>query len=343
MYPFLLADREYPVRRMSYEEGQPIQMVRMLLNNYAVIASVQMAARVGEYPCRSGDRITYPTGTFDTVLCGDELRDAIDRDEVVRVYRHAAYHRGRPFAEMANTLLEMRAAARANDSPAWELFVKSLSNTFGGKLAQRRGLWERRPNVMPEVDWGEFHSLTMAGRDKARTYHRYRALAGLVWEYIQDKQLSRLLGSAFAYLTMYGRRMMLCLRSMCPTQSIVSQDTDGLWVLEKGYQALPVHDPTTDTPPGHLRLVAQSQRGQWYSPKHYWTDRGWTLAGFHGPARVSDGLSFVDTWTRNDVLTSPDVPPTTVEVVERHVNLQCLNVGGQVDQLGWVHPHQRVR
>lgn len=334
MYPFLLASKPFPVRLVGVIDRPKPAALPDLLKTHGVIASVELDARHPEYPARTGDRVVFPTGRVSTVLAGPELERAHRGGEVRQVFRLAYYEMGRPFEPMARALIEMRDAYRREGNPGWELFVKLLSNSFAGKLAQRRTRWERRPNVSPEMEWGEWSTCNHHGK----TLSLYRALAGLVWEKLDCPAERRAMGQCFAYLTSYGRCYMRLVREHCPPQSVVSQDTDGLWLLPAGLSAVRAAGLLAADAPGLLRVVKSAAVGRWWSPKHYVADGLWTLAGLTAGAEWSDGTTFTDRNTSNPIHQTVHAPPDQIVEYTRQVTLTTVPVDGTVDPLGWVHP-----
>lgn len=334
MYPFLLASKPYPVRLAGVIDRPRVRACTDLLERYGVIASVQLDARFPEYPYRSDDGIVYPVGRFNTVLCGPELERACKAGEVSQVYRLAYYVMGRPFDGMARSLIEMRQAYKREGNPGWELFVKLLSNSFAGKLAQRRHRWERRPGVVPEQDWGEW---VVAGTtNTARTV--YRSIAGMVQERVEDTGKRRTMGQCFAYLTSYGRLYMRDVRAHCPPGSVVSQDTDGLWLLPTGLDALTAAGLLRADAPGTLRVVRSEDDARFWGPKHYVAGGRWTLAGLTAGVEWCGGVEFVDRCHANPAHGSPQQAADWVEEYARPVTLGTLPVGGSVNAAGWVEP-----
>lgn len=334
MYPWLLGDRAYPTRLQDVWENPAVEWVRDALKESCVIARVELDARDPEYPFRHRTGILYPTGTFTATLAGPELERAISRGEVRAVKLALCYAAGRPFKRMADDLLRMRCLARAAGNAGWEYFIKLLSNAFSGKLAQRKGQWERRPDVLPETPWGEFVRLDADGA----TAHRYRAMADLVWEYQELEDQGRPMGAAYAYLTAYGRDLMRRARSALPPSSVVAQDTDGVWVLEAacGGRAAELLDAADA--PGRFSRRRLVSAARFFSPKHYVADGKWTLSGYHAPAVAADGSTITDVRSFNPILGCPVCPPMHTTEVTRTTPMVAATVPGVVTDAGWVVP-----
>lgn len=334
MYPWLLATRDFPVRRIAHRERPTVPEVQGLLGSYCVIASVLLNARHGEYPYRSGDRVLYPTGRFATALAGPELERAIAGGEVEQVVSAAVYQRGRPFSRMASELLDLRKEARERGQPGWDLFVKMLSNSFAGKLAQRAGRWCEAPDVPAERDWGEWYTIDRRTGER----RRFRSALGLVWEHREEERSGRPLGFAFAYLTAYGRALMRQAREACPVGSVYSQDTDGLWCSSEAVTAVKGSGLPFGDEPGNWRLTSQEPALRFYGPKHYWSPSGWTLAGIHSVQTISDALTFLDSFAVNPLAGAPSSAPRVCFGVRRQVTLSCLPQDCAVTPSGWAVP-----
>lgn len=334
MYPWLLATQYFPTKWVGLRGRMELPEALDHAEGMGIIADVVMDCQHPEYPCRLDDRIVYPTGVFRTTLTGAELAVAIKAGDVASVEQAALYAMGRPFQTMAEDLLFERQEARRKGAGAWELFVKLLSNAFTGKLAQRGGRWEQRPEVPPERDWGEFLGTSGAtGRQPI-----YKAVAGLVSEFVYDEAFGRPLGFCYAYLTAYARLHMRQLRQHAPPDTIISQDTDGLWCLESAHRAIVGATGGYGETAGSLKLDEVQPAGRWFGPKHYWLPRGWTLSGFHHPARISSGLEFLDSFNVNPIHSIVDHAPTKVLHVTRRGTLDVHLADGRPDRHGWMRP-----
>jgi hypothetical protein len=335
MYPHLLQSQEYPTRLLTWRDDWRVRDLAELLADHGAIAQCTVCARQAEYPLRRPDgRIVYPLGLFQTTLTTPELAEAIARDELVSVQSAAIYSQSKPFEDCCSSLLAHREEFRGKGLSAWELFVKLLSNTLSGKTAERKGQWERRPEEPAELRWGEWiDSLGDDGKSK-----RFRALAGLVWERVEDAGGSRQMGAIYAQLTAMGRCKMRTVRERLPSRTVVAQDTDGLWLRSEALPALESLPGALGTTPGKLRPVLVVRTGRWWGPKHYWTEEGWVLSGYHEPVPFSAGLGFDDTFRLNPILGSPQCPPPLVMEHKRRTTLSLVPVDGVVHPNGWITP-----
>lgn len=334
MYPHLLATHSFPRKLWSFARGRSPTELAQACKSYGCIAEVQIRTDRGEFPRRVGDRVAYPRGTFSTVLSAPEIVEASRSGKILEVGNVALYDQAQVFAGAAKELIEMRERARASGNYAEEFFAKLLGNSLGGKLAQRRGRWLERRKKVPVREWGEW--CESAGPGKVP--RQYRSVCGLVWEYVRDEAGGGPHTAAFATLCALGRLHMARIRKSCPMGSVVSQDTDGLWVTTEGLEAIKAAGFAFGDKAGQLRVARTVESARFYGPRHYWTPDGWILAGFSNPQVWVSGSSVDDTRTDNPVRRSTGEAPVGVFTRVRHSEFKLDCPGMVVDPDGWCSP-----
>lgn len=334
MYPTILRDKDFPTKLLHHWPAPSVSFLGELLDQWCVIASVRLRTDRPEYPTRDGDRVSFPVGEFDAVLCGPELAFALKCGHVLSCYQAASYVRGRPWQTAADELIALRRDYDDRGDLAWGTFVKLLSNNFGGKMAQRKKGWARRPGVPAEKDWGAWREVMPDGS----LGPRYVALAGLVWEVTDPSTPVRPLAAQFAYLTAHGRALMRDVRATLPPGRVVSQDTDGVWVLDPTEAERRRAVRFARRVGFRLRRDRRASAGRWLGPRHYWTPDGWVLAGVSDPGRWVDGRSCEDRYSINPIHQSCNKPPSVVYDYRRRINLDQMPADGPIGADGWVSP-----
>ena len=331
MYPWLLREMEYPRKLKSYRENATASEPQAIARVAGVVARVTVETDHADYPERVGDRIYYRRGRFTTTLCGPELLDLHGRGRVVKCHSMAVYHMGRPFQAAASAMIAMRIEAREAQNLAWELFAKTLGVGMAGKLAQRTGSWVPRCDMRAPMRFGEWLSV----RRTAKRPSRFRAIAGIVWEWVPDETGAGPHTAAFAYLAAYGRVHLRRLRDALPAQSVVSVDTDGLWVLSEGYrfaEEFMFHD-SSDA--GSVRVSDRSVAARFFGPRHYFTDREWVLAGFSAPSVSDRGRMVLDTQRLTAIAGPAGSAPRGASVRGRTSTLALDSPGLKIGRDGW--------
>jgi hypothetical protein len=334
MYPSILRDSAFPLSLKSAYQSISVKDTLEAVKEWGVIATVDLYSDSGEYPQRVGEAVEYPRGTFTTVLAGPELASIRGRDKLIRVHNCSIYNMGYPFREAAGSLLDMRMKARASGNYAHEMFCKTLANSLGGKLAQRKGEWTDRNDIVAERQWGEWFDTNV---DTGLTC-RYRAIAGMVSQYTPDATGSGPYTFAFAYLTSYGRVLMRSVREAFPPDTVVSQDTDGIWVFESRPLHGKIGNSSFGDAPGELRITMSSTTGKFYGPRHYRIDAGWILSGFHNPAVAADDLTVTDEFQQNPIHRGTRDIPNRLLTQTRTSKLIANRQKGEILQSGWVVP-----
>lgn len=339
MYPHLLGAMSYPIKYLYYRENVSPRRALDAAAECGVIADVTIETRRPEYPHRAADRISYPVGRFATTLTGPELLRLSDDGALLKVHRMAVYKMGRPFTLFSERLLAMRVAARNAGRTSDESFAKLLANSLAGKLAQRRGTWERDATSDEPRRWGESFSEYM----DSGTVVKRRHIAGLGWRWSDDETGAGPYTFAFAYLCAYGRLMMRDMRGLCPDSTIVSQDTDAIWCLPPAYDTLMSIRGLVGEEPGRLSNKGKYDSARFWSPRHYHTDGRWTLSGFHLPRPDPTGLRVEDEYTPSLWASRTPRAPTTVRTIVRTSTLRLDVSGGIIGPDGWVEPEIRGR
>lgn len=106
--------------------------------NLSVIAETTVRTIVPRYPLRGKAGITYPVGTFTTVLCGPEIVEARNRGELVRIGKGYFYRLSWHMQPWADVMAQVIDAPQGEYPPMAGLLCKAWSRTVFGVWAARR-------------------------------------------------------------------------------------------------------------------------------------------------------------------------------------------------------------
>lgn len=336
MYPAILANQQFPIRLLSVLRDCDPDSIVGLGWHWGVIAGVKLKTEVAEFPKKLDNGVIYPVGEFDTVLAGPELKLASDMGAIKRVYHVARYELGRPFKAFAEHMLEQRGKYHDSGNKVMEAFVKRMANSFGGKFAQKSNRWVARPDMLPERRWGEWPEINLS----KRTYKYFKAIAGLAFEMVPGRPGASLLAAVFAYLTSYGRIQMMNYRQAIGREHVLSQDTDGLWLTDCGYERAQKLFDVVNASFGELQYKDSHTFVRWLDAQHYYCDGLWTWAGYKdGFTPHSDGFADVKV-TVNPIRYKCSEAPKTVTTVTRSMPLSFHPHCGGIGKDGWLIPHR---
>lgn len=334
MYATIMRDCVFPTGLRSSGRGASVELLTDWIRDWAVIARVSVRCSVPEYPCRVGDRVLYPVGTYTTTLTGPELARMLTDGEILQVHEWAVYEIGQPFRAAMSVMLDERKRAHDLGDDLGESLCKLVGNSLGGKMAQRAGGWTRVPDMDCSGKWGLETEVSV----RSGTVTRWRWICGLAYRLDEAKWPRGPYTFAFAYLAALGRLQMRDLRALCPDRSIITQDTDGLWVTGAGLDALTDAGKIADGVPGMLRFEATASEGVWYGPRHYIADGQLVAAGRGGAILGKDGQTLhcshsPSLWARKDRRA-----PSTLLVNHYDSRMRAAEHHGAPGPDGWLSP-----
>lgn len=146
--------------------------------SYDIVADVDVETDTPSYPYRpstefsDGRRLTiYPVGRFRTVLCGEELRDAMARHRVMKVHRWQRWSTTDFLGQYSRIMRSIIRSCHPSVRPA----VKTTALAGLGWLARKEKRWVVSTQNPPKHDFcGDFYVLDVCGVVK------YRVVAGTV-------------------------------------------------------------------------------------------------------------------------------------------------------------------
>lgn len=334
-YPAILSENPFPTRLLQVRDNVSVADLEALTRYYGVIAHVRLRDCYGEIPVRGHKEARYRIGAADTTIAGPELIWAMQRGLVSQCYRVAVYELGYPLQAYARHLIADRERCRREGDIAGEILAKSLANSIGGKFSQRTTRRIPRTDIpSPSGGWGPFQRVRGDG-----SVERFFAIAGAVYQEVQDACQGKLLAALYCYLTSYGRVQMLQVRESLYPCKPFAQCTDGIWVGDKALSTLQRHGLSSDRIPGRLRLVSRHSFARFVTPVHYYVDGKWTLSGYRHGYVVEDGETVVELRDNNPIRYHPMKPPMQIHRVAVRRNIARPNVDGTIGPDGWHIPN----
>lgn len=334
MYPSIMRDELFPTRLLWSQDEPTLADLRERLKCQLAVARVTIRTERSVYPKREPGGVAYPVGTFVTTLSTPDLRAALVAGEVVTVHRANYYTPGRPFKTWAEWVLSLRQEMKSARDICGEAMVKLLANSLGGRLARLKMGWTDKPNQPPRVEWGDWW-VTDAKTDE--TSH-WRALCGMTQLMVRETDRPGTLAACYSHLTGYGRQFMEGVRATAGRRDVIWQDTDGVFVTSTGRKRLERSKFYHPTEPGKLRFEHTVANARFLTPKHYWIDGHWVLAGIHDGFTVRDGITAEDVVTVNPARSAADPSACAVYQATRSIDLTAIEPGTGVGPDGWAVP-----
>ncbi|MER3448178.1 MAG: hypothetical protein C4291_15765, partial [Candidatus Dadabacteria bacterium] len=238
--------------------------------------------------------VVYDQGSFCTVLAGPELRDALRRGYVARVYRLGVYDVAEIFKSYVEELYGYRLVAKWGGDKFNDLFYKLLLNSLYGKFAQKNPKWVEDVNL--EVELNSYAWLKRGGElIMARNIGgRKEYLAGKepVWHYMP---------AIASFVTSYARAYLNRLFDIAGIDNVYYSDTDSLIVNEEGYERLKEHIDSVRL--GALKVEDEAEELEIIAKKNYRLGDTVKRAGISDRAIVLGDGMFLD-WRIESAITA---------------------------------------
>jgi len=262
LYPFVMKDYKYPTQLRGTAVGIDLPKLKILLENYCVTARVVIETDEPVYPCRTRERLLFPTGRFTTTLSTPEIRHAIDNGRLRQVERLAWYASGDLFSDFVQVLYARRQSYAKAGNPAFAYLCKILLNSLYGKFGQSGRNWEivRPAEPTDPVEWWEQD-------EQDGPVVKYRVRFDRIQRLEKDDESRDSFPAIAAHVTAYARMHMWRLMQHAGNQHTFYSDTDSLVVDAKGYERLAPF--ISDGILGSLKVEGISNRAVFYGPKDY--------------------------------------------------------------------------
>lgn len=230
----ICATQALPILRGAHFDSLPLDTY--LLNHLAagVIAECEIETETPRYPLRLQGAITYPVGSFRTVLCSPELAHARQLGELRAIDRGRRYRLGFAMEGWGNWIQRILSGDQPDTPVTAQIAAKGWSRTVPGRWAMRTG---RQDFELPSasrswgVTWGRDHPsgaprtiLTIGGRE--------------LW-LLQDQEADSSFPAVLAWVQSHTRVLLDRLISALPPGAVILCNTDGVLVkLEELYAAV---------------------------------------------------------------------------------------------------------
>lgn len=222
------------------------------------IAEVLLETDDPVFPLRGGDLITYPVGSFTTVLCGQELRYAKAKGYVKAVRSYAVYETAPLFRLYVRTLWEMRAEYKKTGNKLYDTFTKRLLNSLYGKFGQRSAPWQNCPDSMSILPWARWINKDYGTGEVIE----YRTFGWQLQRKSEREEIEGTFPAISAFITSAARMRMNQIRHTVGERNCLYQGIDSVVVNDDGLERLQNAGEVSEQILGKLRLQLSTNTGE---------------------------------------------------------------------------------
>lgn len=214
-----------PVSVLGWVQSVPLGHKALRSDRAGLVADCTVRTDRARYPVQTRQGVVYPTGEFRTRLAGPELREALERGELVEVRRALAVTLGRPMRQWADWLHRQLTVPASEVSPAVLLAQKGWSRATIGKWAAKTSREVMR-YPWPMDGWRiETGFLNTPSQPSVTCY-----MEGEAAVYVRDQEGHDSFPAAYAWITAHMRTVLNRLIELVGAEHMVSCNTDSVVV-----------------------------------------------------------------------------------------------------------------
>lgn len=279
-------------------------------------------------------RVIFPVGRFKTILCGEELKHAIENNHVEKVWCADIYKCAVMFKEYFEFWYNERCNAESNGDKIFAQLCKLMMNSLIGKFGQRSGQWENRPEIPALKKWGTAIIL----RDGEPKAIHQRFISGHTQQLCEPKEIENSAPSIPAFVCSAGRLMLWNLMNYAGLDNVLFCNTDGFAVTQQGKDNLELANLLSADCWGTLRITDTADECWIQDACHYRWGAETVNAGFPTDRTiVHNGCIFG--WTKNHIPLNPNsLLPGSFNVKLLHNNWKAKYMGRMVYSDGHTEP-----
>jgi len=331
MYPYVMHKWQYPVKLLTYVTQGSASDLHLNHGIHGVMAKVLIRATHPRYPKRYNHHLTFPVGDFWTVLCGQELFDALDERAIIAVKDFAMYEMQPIFEEYINFFWQTRLGYKhAGDKPftyMTKILMNSLYGKFGQKIDDYTTIGEDPEHGVGF--YGEYDVETQRWLKFRRMNGKIALATGVIEGYNSFVAIS-------AHVTSFARSMLYRLIERVPDGHLFYCDTDSLIVDGVGLTSVQEH--IDETVLGALHLEKQSETITIFNAKDYIFADKRKIKGVRTTAKRIDEHTFGQWQQRSLKRVLWNEQPDTCHWKWVEKTLQESYKKGIVDDMGVMHP-----
>lgn len=330
-YPAIMASEYLPARIIGSYSRVTITELQEWVDKYCVTAKVLIDTDEPVYAVFHNKKLVFPIGQFWTTLSTPEIQYALQHNHIKQVDSAAVYEREILFKDYVTYFHAHRQTSRVANNEADSDNAKLMMNALFGKWAQKGIYYEK----IAETQDRTIELWTDHDVETGKTYHM-RQYAGIIEQQGEYTEARESHPAIAAHITAHGRMQLWGLMQIVGVGNYYYNDTDSLWVNEKGAVALSAH--MHDNELGKLKTEGVHSQVIIHGPKDYYIDGLTKIKGIKKNAvQIQYGEFEQDKFTTLvGLLRRGDLTAPIVSKVTKH--LRRIYDKGVVDKNGRVLP-----
>lgn len=333
-YPSIMAQNKMPARLLKVILAPSPDQVRHAMSCRGVIADCLIDCEEPGFPVTREGRTFYAQGLISTVLCGPELKRALEEAKTVKIRSMAVYEMDDLFSDFVNYFWELRKKYAHQGNKAFAYVCKLLMNSLYGKFGQWDARWKNQDDTLAPIPFGHWWERKADGQ----TIDVFRSLAWLPQLQTGKVEHRHSCPAISSYITSYGRERILDLARVAGVHNCFYSDTDSLHVNYGGLFELSFAGEVKSGEMGKLIIKDKGETAEYRGVKNYTLGTTRVIAGIHEKAMQISPKKYeqIKFARLGSILQSEQLDGVAVErIIISEPKRQLI---GSVDPQGRFHP-----
>jgi len=272
MYPYIMMKEKMPTMLVDYGDSLSLNQTESLLEQYAVIAEVEIQTDDPIYAVKRDNKLIFPIGRFTAYLCTEGLKAALKNNHVVSIKRYSVYEQTYLFTDYVEYFYNLRQQYKNDGNRIYEQLCKYFMNALYGKFGQQRTLSEEKQDITFDGYYREpyYDLVTMERVMLTKMFNK-------LWTEEGKINAKNTFVAIPAHITEYGRLLLWDTIQKAQAESIVYCDTDS--VIGKNIIQDAFKKEINDKELGKLKLEYSTNNLTIHGCKDYETDHHVKIKG----------------------------------------------------------------
>lgn len=262
MYPYVMHEHPYPNNLKGVVANMTRRELEAKLKRYSVVVDCEVETEEPVYPIKHKGHLVHPIGRFRTVLTTPEVKYALEKEYLRKVYKAAYYTQEPLFKAYVRFFYGQKVQYADDPGNPYYSFAKLYLNSLYGKFGQRAMEWEQlEPNQLLDK---RTDVITVAGSDEHCFIYRF---GPTYWKRTDGGESFNSFPAIAAHVTSYARLYLYRICERAGWENVYYTDTDSVITNQVGYNRLKGLLHTSDL--GKLKIEKQSDAVTIKAPKIY--------------------------------------------------------------------------
>lgn len=252
MYPYAMSGNDLPTELVNYSHRCDVRMLPKIMEKFYVIADVEIETSEPVYPYLSEGKLTFPIGSFRTVLSHHELLYAVEHNHVRKVYMSAKYKMGSLFDEYVKFFYDEKVKHTEVFNSTYRMLAKLYLNSLYGK-------WGQQQPHREEIGKTKYPGVQRMPMYDQNTFKHYQEVKwyGTIFHEYKEGETSFSCPHIASAICAKARMLLWMYIKHAGIENVLYVDTDSLITNARGFRRLNVY--LHETALGSLKLEAQSR------------------------------------------------------------------------------------